>query len=97
MPHEASIKRLPSWFFAECACGEINPTAILRRGYGFICHNCEGQERGLPEKICSHCIRLKPYEWHHIHGRKVSEETKPWCLNCHKIIHRGRELQAAGK
>jgi hypothetical protein len=47
MPLKQSVRL--SWFFAECVCGEINPTAIIQKGDGFICANCDAREKGEPE------------------------------------------------
>ncbi len=77
-----------SWLFAECAtCGETGPSALTRRGDGFICGNCEARERGRPERLCARCGKMAPFEGNHIYGRQVEEEKEPWCINCHRIFH----------
>ncbi len=43
--------------------------------------------------ICRICGEYRPtcsIEQHHIHGRKISEEKYPLCLNCHSVITRGQ-------
>lgn len=83
-----------SWFHAECGCGEINPTAITETtGDRFICGNCEARNQGKAETICANCGRLAPFQNHHVSGWKVSTVIEPWCINCHRILHRGRELR----
>lgn len=87
------VKARQSWFFAECACGEINPTAINRKGDAFICGNCDAREKGKPEGVCPNCGKLEPLEGHHIRGIKVSpREIEDWCINCHRKRRRGRAI-----
>jgi hypothetical protein len=77
-----------SYLFAECMnCDETNPAALMRRDDGFICGNCEAQERNRPERVCACCGKLMPFEEHHIHGRKNSDELEDRCINCHRIGH----------
>jgi RecJ-like exonuclease len=79
----------PSFLFAECYCGEINSVALVRRksDNGIVCANCEARERARPEAMCARCKQVAPFERHHIHGRRNSDETENLCLNCHRITH----------
>jgi hypothetical protein len=70
MPREQSGPL--SWFFAECVCGEITPTAIIQKDGGFICANCHAREKGEPERVCLNCRKSAPFEVHHTRGWKVS-------------------------
>jgi hypothetical protein len=77
-----------SYLFSECMkCDETNPAALMPRSDGFICGNCEGKERNRPARICSRCGKAAPFERHHIHGRKNSDELEDRCINCHRIGH----------
>jgi hypothetical protein len=72
----------------ECAlCGELNPSALMRRAAGFVCANCEAHERGRPGARCERCGLTAPFERHHVEGRRNSSKTAPLCLNCHRIAH----------
>lgn len=73
---------------AACArCGELNPSALMRRDGVIICANCDGRERGRPERHCSRCGDTAPFEAHHPHGRRNSPETVDLCCRCHRIVH----------
>jgi hypothetical protein len=77
-----------SYLFASCLkCDETSPAALMRRDGDFICGNCEAKERNRPEWICARCGKLAPFEWHHIYGRKNSDELEARCINCHRIGH----------
>jgi hypothetical protein len=77
-----------SYLFAECVkCDETSPAALMPRDNGFICGNCEARERGRPERVCARCCEMAPFERHHIHGRKNSDELEDRCINCHRIGH----------
>jgi len=77
-----------SYLFASCLkCDETNPAALMRRDNGFVCGNCEAKERNRPEGICLRCGKLAAFEWHHIYGRKNSDELEARCINCHRIGH----------
>jgi hypothetical protein len=77
-----------SYLFAECVnCDETNPAALMPRDNDFICGNCEARERGRPERVCARCGEMAPFERHHIHGRKSSDELEDRCINCHRIGH----------
>jgi hypothetical protein len=84
----------------ECAlCGELNPSALMRRAHGFACANCEARERGRPGARCERCGLTAPFERHHIEGERNSPATAPLCLNCHRIAHAAdmrRTLRGAG-
>jgi hypothetical protein len=84
----------------ECAlCGELNPSALMRRAGGFVCANCEARERGRPEAQCARCGLIAPFERHHVEGRRNSPETMDLCLVCHRAAHAadmGRTLRGAG-
>jgi hypothetical protein len=84
----------------ECAlCGELNPSALIKRASGFVCANCEARERGRPEAHCARCGLTAPFERHHVEGRRNSPTTAPLCLNCHRIAHAAdmrRTLRGAG-
>jgi hypothetical protein len=72
----------------ECAlCGELNPSALMRRAAGFVCANCEAHERGRPGARCERCGLTAPFERHHVEGRRNSSKTASLCLNCHRIAH----------
>jgi hypothetical protein len=95
MPRRRSdrAKARQSWFFAECVCGEITPTAIIQKDDGFICANCDAREKGEPERVCLNCRKSAPFEGHHAKGWKVSpKEIEDWCINCHRKRHRGRAI-----
>jgi hypothetical protein len=72
---------------AECKCGELHPSALMARGDGFICGNCDGLERGMPCRRCVRCNRIAPVERHHPLGRRNSPEIVDVCINCHRIAH----------
>jgi hypothetical protein len=84
----------------ECAlCGELNPSALMRRACGFVCANCEADERGRPGARCARCGLTAPFERHHVESRRNSPRTAPLCLNCHRIAHAAdmrRTLRGAG-
>jgi hypothetical protein len=84
----------------ECAlCGELNPSALIKRAGGFVCANCEARERGRPGARCARCGLTAPFERHHVEGRRNSPRTAPLCLNCHRIAHAAdmrRTLRGAG-
>lgn len=84
----------------ECAlCGELNPSALMRRAGGFVCANCEAHERRRPEARCARCGLTAPFERHHVEGRRNTPRTAPLCLNCHRIAHAAdmrRTLRGAG-
>jgi hypothetical protein len=80
-----------SYLFADCiTCGETNPAALMRYDGGFICGNCEARERGRPERVCARCGEMAPFERHHIHGRKNSDELEDRCIN---VIESGTRLR----
>jgi hypothetical protein len=82
----------PSYLFSKCmSCDERNPSALLRRGDGFVCGVCEAKERGRPEMICKRCEKSLPFEDHHIFGWRISNETEVLCINCHRIVHAIKE------
>lgn len=87
--------RLPA-----CArCGELNPSALMRRRGVIVCANCDGRERGRPERLCVRCGETAPFERHHVAGRRNSPETVNLCLRCHRIAHAldmGRTLRGEG-
>jgi uncharacterized Zn finger protein (UPF0148 family) len=68
-------------------CGELNPSALIKRNGEIICANCEARERGRPESRCRRCGTNAPFEEHHKHGRRNSPETVDACINCHRIVH----------
>jgi hypothetical protein len=73
---------------AECKfCGELHPSALMARGDGFVCGNCDASARGRPSKLCPRCGRMAPFEGHHVNGRRNSPEKVPLCINCHRIAH----------
>jgi hypothetical protein len=73
---------------AACTrCGELNPSALMRRNGVIICANCEAIERGRPKRLCVRCDETAPFERHHVHGRRKSPETAELCCNCHRIVH----------
>jgi hypothetical protein len=77
-----------SYLFAECVnCDETNLAALMPGDNGFICANCEAREHSRPERLCARCGRIAPFERHHIHGRKNSDELEDRCINCHRIGH----------
>lgn len=48
------------------------------------------QAQSIMEHTCSLCGYSGPaIDNHHIHGRKVSNETIRVCANCHREIHAG--------
>jgi hypothetical protein len=78
----------------RCECGEAHPSALsLKRGR-YICGNCLGRERRAREARCAKCGAVAPVQHHHVAGRKVSDDTIEWCINCHQKYHRGRSVQA---
>jgi hypothetical protein len=84
----------PSYLFSKCmSCNERNPSALMRRGEGFVCGVCEAKERGRPERICERCGENVPFEDHHIFGKRVSDETEILCINCHRIVHAIKEMR----
>jgi hypothetical protein len=79
----------------RCACGEAHPSALTLKPPGrYVCGNCLGRERGAREARCAKCGKVAPVQKHHVHGRKVSDVTVEWCINCHQKYHRGRSVQA---
>ena len=50
-------------------------------------HTKEAKEKGRPERLCARCGEMAPFEGHHIHGRKNSDELEDRCINCHRIGH----------
>lgn len=76
-----------SFLFAECACGEAQPSALVEIDGDIICGNCEARRRGRPEARCGFCGELAPFENHHVHGRAQSDETMIACVNCHRKHH----------
>jgi hypothetical protein len=73
---------------AECKnCGELNPSALMARGDGFVCGNCTAAARGRSSKRCPRCGRVSPFERNHVHGRRNSPKTADLCVNCHRIEH----------
>jgi hypothetical protein len=64
-----------------------------------VCDSCaewetkrreEMNEQERKEHTCSLCGHTGPaIDKHHIHGRKVSNETILVCANCHREIHAG--------
>jgi hypothetical protein len=82
----------PSYLFSKCmSCDERNPSALMRRGGGFVCGVCEAKERGRPEMTCKRCAKSLPFENNHILGWRVSNETEVLCINCHRIVHAIKE------
>ncbi len=76
-----------SFLFAECACGEAQPSALVDIDGEIICGNCEARRRGRPEAVCGFCGEFAPFENHHVHGRTRSDETMTACVNCHRKHH----------
>ena len=75
---------------AACTrCGELNPSALMRRNGAIVCANCDGRARGGPERHCIRCETVAPFEdrGHHILGRRNSPVTVGLCVNCHRIVH----------
>ena len=69
----------------RCKCGEGHPSALTLKPPGrFVCGNCLGCERGAREARCAKCRKIAPVHRHHVFGRKVSNETIEWCINCHR-------------
>jgi hypothetical protein len=84
----------------ECAlCGELNPSALMRRVGGFVCANCEAQARGRPGAHCARCGLTAPFERHHVEGKRNAPTKAPLCINCHRIAHAAdmkRTMRGAG-
>jgi predicted RNA-binding Zn-ribbon protein involved in translation (DUF1610 family) len=67
-----------------------------------VCEDCNAWEEERHEKFqqeaseyntCSLCGYVGPaIDSHHIHGRKVSNQTIRVCANCHREIHAGVRL-----
>jgi len=73
---------------AECKdCGELHPSALMARGDGFVCGNCDARARGRPCRRCSRCGLTAPFERHHLHGWRNSTDELDLCINCHRIAH----------
>jgi hypothetical protein len=88
----AADNLFPSLKTLRCDCGEFHPSALTLRGDGFICGNCLGRERGLRQALCANCNHVEPVHYHHVRGRRVSDETADWCVNCHQKLHKGRAI-----
>jgi hypothetical protein len=84
----------------ECyLCGELNPSALLRRAGGFVCANCDARERKRPEALCARCGLIAPFEGHHVEGKRNAPTKAPLCISCHRIAHAAdmrRTLRGAG-
>jgi hypothetical protein len=73
---------------AECEiCGELHPSALMARGDGFVCGNCDARAQGRPSRRCVRCGLMAPVQGHHVDGWRNSEETFDLCINCHRIAH----------
>jgi len=86
----------PSFLLATCPyCDELHPSALMRRGDNFVCGSCDALMSGRPASVCGLCGRVAPCEWHHVAGRRNSPVMIEACVNCHRVIHGGRELASA--
>jgi hypothetical protein len=75
---------------AACArCGELNPSALMKRNGVVVCANCDGREHGRPERLCVRCDDTAPFgdRGYHPRGWRNSPETVDLCINCHRIVH----------
>ena len=86
----------PSFLLATCPyCDELHPSALMRRGDGFVCGSCDALVSGRTVSVCGMCGKNAPCEWHHVAGRRNSPVMIEACVNCHRVIHGGRELASA--
>jgi hypothetical protein len=76
-----------SFLFAECACGEAQPSALVEIDGEIVCGNCEARRRGKPEATCGFCGEQAPFENHHVDGKSNSHVTMIACINCHRKHH----------
>jgi hypothetical protein len=80
-----------SFLFAECACGEAHPSALVEMDGEIICGNCEARRRDRPEAGCGFCGQRAPFENHHPNRDANPDDTINACINCHRKHHAGRK------